>query len=242
MAQIRERVARGADHDPRRLRLLPRGDHGLVRGARCRLRAGPGAQRAAARDDRGELARRRCSFAATGRAGAGLRRARVPHARDLEPRAAGGGARPSTSRQGATRASWSRRCPSAEIDARALVRRGSTAPAATWRTGSRSSSSTCSPTASARQTMRANQVRLYFSSIAYVLMQALRRLGLAGTELERAQCGTIRLKLLEDRRADPHQRAARVGRADRRRFRCKNSSRTCSQRARRTDGRRLIRR
>jgi hypothetical protein len=42
-------------------------------------------------------------------------------------------------------------------------------------------------------TMRANQVRLFCSSIAYVLLEALRRLGLAGT----AQCLTIRLKLLK---------------------------------------------
>ena len=47
------------------------------------------------------------------------------------------------------------------------------------------------------RTMRANQVRLYFSSIAYVLLEALRRLGLAGTELAEAQCQTIRLKLLK---------------------------------------------
>jgi DDE family transposase len=46
-------------------------------------------------------------------------------------------------------------------------------------------------------TMRANQVRLFCSSIAYVLLEALRRLGLAGTELARAQCMTIRLKLLK---------------------------------------------
>ena len=46
-------------------------------------------------------------------------------------------------------------------------------------------------------TMRANQLRLYFSSVAYMLMQALRRLGLAGTELARAQCNTIRLKVLK---------------------------------------------
>ena len=45
--------------------------------------------------------------------------------------------------------------------------------------------------------MWSNQLRLYFSSIAYVLMQTLRRTALAGTELERAQCGTIRLKLLK---------------------------------------------
>lgn len=46
-------------------------------------------------------------------------------------------------------------------------------------------------------TMRANQLRLYFSSIAYTLMVGLRRLGLAGTEMARAQCQTIRLKLLK---------------------------------------------
>lgn len=46
-------------------------------------------------------------------------------------------------------------------------------------------------------TMRANQLRLYFSSFAYVLMHGLRRLGLKGTRHERAQCTTIRLKLLK---------------------------------------------
>ena len=45
--------------------------------------------------------------------------------------------------------------------------------------------------------MRANQLRLWFSSVAYLLMHALRREGLAGTELEKAQCNTIRLKLLK---------------------------------------------
>ena len=45
--------------------------------------------------------------------------------------------------------------------------------------------------------MRANQLRLWFASMAYVLMCALRRIGLAGTELARATCGTIRLKLLK---------------------------------------------
>lgn len=46
-------------------------------------------------------------------------------------------------------------------------------------------------------TMRANQLRLWFSSVAYTLMAALRRLGLKDTELARAQCDTIRLKLLK---------------------------------------------
>jgi len=46
-------------------------------------------------------------------------------------------------------------------------------------------------------TMRANQLRLWFAAMAYVLMCALRRIALAGTELARATCGTIRLKLLK---------------------------------------------
>lgn len=46
-------------------------------------------------------------------------------------------------------------------------------------------------------TMRANQLRLWFSSIAYVLLQALRRLGLQATSMAKAQCETIRLKLLK---------------------------------------------
>ena len=45
--------------------------------------------------------------------------------------------------------------------------------------------------------LRSNQLRLYFSSMAYVLLQMLRRLGLEGTELAKAQCTTIRLKLLK---------------------------------------------
>jgi len=46
-------------------------------------------------------------------------------------------------------------------------------------------------------TLRANQIRLFFSAIAYTLLEALRRLGLAGTALQQTQCGTIRLKLLK---------------------------------------------
>ncbi len=47
------------------------------------------------------------------------------------------------------------------------------------------------------ETLRANQLRLYFSSLAYALVEALRRLGLAGTESAEAQVDTIRLKLLK---------------------------------------------
>ena len=47
------------------------------------------------------------------------------------------------------------------------------------------------------ETMRANQLRLWFSSVAYTLLVALRQFGLHGTEMESAQCDTIRLKLLK---------------------------------------------
>jgi Transposase DDE domain group 1 len=46
-------------------------------------------------------------------------------------------------------------------------------------------------------TMRANQLRLWFASMAYALLGALRRRALAHTELARATCGTIRAKLLK---------------------------------------------
>src|ERR1700730_2134068 len=46
-------------------------------------------------------------------------------------------------------------------------------------------------------TMRANQLRLWFASMAYVLICALRRIGLAETAFADATCGTIRLKLLK---------------------------------------------
>jgi len=46
-------------------------------------------------------------------------------------------------------------------------------------------------------TMRANQLRLWFASMAYVLLCALRRIGLAETVFADATCGTIRLKFLK---------------------------------------------
>jgi len=47
------------------------------------------------------------------------------------------------------------------------------------------------------ETMRANQVRLCFSTVAYVVMRALREFGLKATPLEGAQCDTIRVQLLK---------------------------------------------
>lgn len=45
--------------------------------------------------------------------------------------------------------------------------------------------------------MAANQLRLWFSSVAYWLVSELRRVGLAGTAFARAQCHTIRSKVLK---------------------------------------------
>jgi hypothetical protein len=45
--------------------------------------------------------------------------------------------------------------------------------------------------------MRANQLRLWFASMAYALLCALRRIGLAHTHFAQATCGTIRLRLLK---------------------------------------------
>ena len=46
-------------------------------------------------------------------------------------------------------------------------------------------------------TMQANQLRLWFASMAYILLCALRRIGLPHTRFENATCGTLRLNLLK---------------------------------------------
>ena len=45
--------------------------------------------------------------------------------------------------------------------------------------------------------MRANQLRLWFASVAYVMMNELRQVALGGSELASSQCHTIRTKLLK---------------------------------------------
>jgi hypothetical protein len=45
--------------------------------------------------------------------------------------------------------------------------------------------------------LRANQLRLWFSTMAYVLLEKLRQVGLAGTQFSEATCGTIRLRLFK---------------------------------------------
>ena len=45
--------------------------------------------------------------------------------------------------------------------------------------------------------MASNQLRLWFSTFAYLLMERVRTLGCQGTELARATVGTLRLKLFK---------------------------------------------
>jgi len=47
------------------------------------------------------------------------------------------------------------------------------------------------------EVLRANQLRLWFSTLAYLLVNQLREVGLRGTQWAQATCGTIRLRLLK---------------------------------------------
>ena len=85
----------------------------------------------------------------------------------------------------------------AEREQRNRCMNSGTAVAATWRIASRNSSCACSPTAPVVTRCATNQLRLWLSSAAYVLLVALRQYGLKGTSLQQARCDTIRLKLLK---------------------------------------------
>ena len=66
-----------------------------------------------------------------------------------------------------------------------------------WRIASRSRRGTCWRTARRRTGCKTNQLRLYFASFAYGMMDGFRRPGLGGTKRARAQCGTTREKVLK---------------------------------------------
>jgi hypothetical protein len=74
--------------------------------------------------------------------------------------------------------------------------RSCTAHAATWRIAIKEQFTLFADRVSA-QSIRANQLRLYLSAMAYLLVCGLRRLGLKATELATAQAATIRLRLLK---------------------------------------------
>ena len=94
----------------------------------------------------------------------------------------------------------------------------------TWRTESRSSNCGCSPTALRRRPSRANQLRVYFSAFAGILMTILRRAGLQGTELATARFDTIRAAADQSSRGVSRCRCAGYGSRCRRYIRCKSCS------------------
>ena len=104
--------------------------------------------------------------------------------------------RPSTWPRGPTRGSWSRRCRP-RIARRKPLYEEDYCGRGEMENRIKEQQLHLFADRTSAATMRANQIRLFFSSIAYVLLEALRRLGLAGTELAEAQCQTIRLKLLK---------------------------------------------
>ena len=78
------------------------------------------------------------------------------------------------------------------------------------------------------RTMRANQIRLFFSSIAYVLLEALRRLGLAGTELAGGAVPDDPAEAVEDRCAGASDGAEGVGEPVERLSVCRRCSVGCT--------------
>ena len=189
------RLAGSSDHRAGGLGLLPGGDHGLVRAAQSGLRAGGGAQPGPAPPDRGAMRRAKQEHAMTGRP------ARV--FREFRHRTISG--------------TWSR---ARRVVAKAERIQGKENPrfvvtsleAESWPAPALYEQLYCArgemenrikeqlslfATRVSAEAMRANQLRVNFAAAAYLLVHALRRLGLQGAELARAQATTIRLRLLK---------------------------------------------
>ena len=72
-----------------------------------------------------------------------------------------------------------------------------TVPAVTWKTASRENQLDMFGRSHLLSTLVAEQFRLLLASLAYTLIEAIRRIALKGTELANAYVGTIRLKLFK---------------------------------------------
>ena len=154
-----------------------------------------------------ELAEAEADEPGAGRTGAPLRRLRLAHAGQLEPRRGAWSPRPSTCPRG--QPALRRHLAAGQRDRRprtlyeeVYCARGEVEN----RIKEQQLDLFADRTSAA--TMRANQLRLWFASFAYVLLDALRRIGLRHTQFAAATCGTIRLKLLEDRRPGAHAACA----------------------------------
>src|SRR5947209_6083436 len=187
-------VAEGADRAARGLGLLSGGADGMVRDARrglcIRLRAQP----AATAQDRPRHAGSQAGAPPHGEASARVHRVLLSHAGQLVAGAARGGQGRADRRQGKSalrRHSLApEQGPAQRLYEQLYCARGE------MENRIKEQLSLFSDRLST-ETLRANQLRLYFSSLAYVLVHALRRIGLRGTEWAEAQAETIRLKLLK---------------------------------------------
>ena len=205
-------LARGAHHPAGRLRLCPRGADGVVRGERRRLRVRAGRNdRLVAKIERRAGESRRAGGRAQTRRRRAASRTSSGHARQLEPPRRVIGKAEWTQRRG--QPALHRHLARCDARRRALPLRGRLLrPRRHGEPHQGVPARSLSPTARRRRTMRANQLRLWFASMAYVLMCALRRIGLAG---HRAGAGDLRhhpSEAPEDRRAGDHQRAPRQDR------------------------------
>jgi len=194
VGQIRKAWATDADHSTGGLGLLPRGIAGLVRKQRCGLCIRLCAQQAIAADHRtshagskqqhrrtGKPARVFCEFAyRTKKSWSRVRRV-VAKAEQIE-----GKENPRYLVTSLGKQAW----PAQNLYEQLYCARGE------MENRIKEQLRLFSDRLST-ETPRANQLRLYFSSLAYVLLDALRRLGLTGTEWAEAQVDTIRLKLLK---------------------------------------------
>ena len=188
-------LAEGAHSLARRFRLLPRGVDGLVRSKRGRLRVRPRPQPPARRGDRRRTPAGEAEAAATGKPARRFKDFRY-----------------------ATLDSWSRRrrvigkaewtegeanprfivtsLEKAEADGRFLYEKVYCARGE-MENRIKECQGDLFADRTSTATMRANQLRLWLASFAYVLLCAIRRVGLAHTQFADATCGTIRLKLLK---------------------------------------------
>ena len=193
--QLRAALAGSADRAAGRLRLLPRRADGLVRNRTMsiivfglarnkRLRKIIGAQMHQAGYSTRAAARRPASSPSSA-----IRPARAGRAR------AAWWPRPSISTRARTRASSSLRLTAEQWAAQDLYEKFY---CARGEMENRIKEQMCLfADRLSTDEMKGNQLRLYFSALAYTLMEALRRLGLKGTEWAEAQVDTIRLKLLK---------------------------------------------
>ena len=174
----------------------PRGADGVVREQRRRFLVRPGQERAPQRRDRDRTRRGPRAEPTQRQAGPPLQGLHLADPQELEPASGGSSPRRNGPAAKPTRGLSSPRWRAQEHEARHLYEKLYCARGEMENRIKECQLDLYADRTSAH-TMRANQLRLWFASMAYVLICALRRIGLKHTQFARASCGTIRLKLLK---------------------------------------------